>query len=445
MGTGLEHLLAEGIISEVIARLKSGKEADVYVVRYGGNVVAAKVYKDRAHRSFKNNSAYTEGRSVRSSRSQRAIDRKTKFGQAAAEDAWKSSEADALYRLHAAEVRVPTPVMFLEGVLLMELLLDADGEAAPRLIDMPLTVPEANAAYKDMVTQLVRILSCDLIHGDLSPYNVLWAAGGPTIIDFPQTIAAATNSHSETFFLRDARNILGHFAGIDRTLNARGGDAAEIWRAYVRRELTPDFVPTGRAYAPPPRPRVFEPAAPNAYPGRPVVRDVRPHAPGGGRGPGRPPVAPGGAPPPDRAPHGRGPHEPSARHVQDRPRREGPGDARGGARRPDDVIAPHGGAPSRRPDGPHPQAQPHAHPQHARPQQPHGRPQGAPRRPSQGPEVIVRPQRSPPAAYPAAPPRPFPSHRSGPAPSPRDDRGGASSDNDRPRSPGKRRKRGRRP
>ena len=130
--TGLEHLLEEGVLSEVLGRLKSGKEAEVYAVRYGGQVVAAKVYKDRAQRSFKNNSAYKEGRSVRNTRSQRAMDRGSRFGRAATEDAWKSAEVDALYKLHAAGVRVPTPVLYLDGVLLMELVLDAHGDAAPR-------------------------------------------------------------------------------------------------------------------------------------------------------------------------------------------------------------------------------------------------------------------------------------------------------------------------
>ncbi len=263
MGNGLEHLLAEGLISEVITRLKSGKEADVYIVRYGARDVVAKVYKDRAHRSFKNNSAYKEGRAVRNSRSQRAMARGSKFGQEVAEDAWKSAEVDALYKLHAAEVRVPTPVIFLEGVLLMELVLTRDGWPAPRVIDTRLTAPEANAAYRDMLSQLVRILCCDIIHGDLSPYNVLWASSGPTIIDFPQSISASHNSRSEAFFLRDARNILGHFASIDRSLNARSGDAAEIWRAYVRRELTPEFLPRGR---PAPRPRPIEFRAPRPSP-----------------------------------------------------------------------------------------------------------------------------------------------------------------------------------
>src|SRR5579862_3667678 len=118
----------------------------------------------------------------------------------------------------------------------MELVLDAEGNAARRVIETDLTVEQANAAYKDMVAQLVRMLSCDLIHGDLSPYNVLWGAGGPTVIDFPQIISAAHNSSSERFFLRDADNILGHFARIDRSLLSRRGDMHEIWRAYVRRD-----------------------------------------------------------------------------------------------------------------------------------------------------------------------------------------------------------------
>jgi RIO kinase 1 len=307
MPTGLENLLSEGVVSEVIARLKSGKEAEVYVVRYGAKVVAAKVYKDRAQRSFKNNADYKEGRSVRNTRSQRAMARGSKFGRAAAEDAWKTAEVDALYKLHAAGVRVPTPVMYLDGVLLMELVLDAEGEAAPRLIDVGLTPEQANAAYRDMLAQLVRILSCELIHGDLSPYNVLWGAAGPTIIDFPQIISASHNSRSEAFFMRDAQNILGHFAAIDRSLLARRGDASQIWRAYVSRELTPDFMPTGRAPAYVPRPRPIE--APR--PSRPVLA---------------PP--PRSGPPPQRgalpSPQRNGPPPPQRSSAPPSPQRNGP-------------------------------------------------------------------------------------------------------------------------
>jgi RIO kinase 1 len=244
-GTPLDHLLEEGIITDVVGRLQSGKEAEVFLVRYDERIVAAKVYKDKSQRSFKNKSAYQEGRVSRNTRDQRAMERGSRFGKGAEEQAWKSAEVDALYRLHAADVRVPTPLLFLEGVLLMELVVDADGVTARRLIDTTLSVEEAHAAYHDMLTQLVRILACDLIHGDLSPYNVLWAASGATIIDFPQIVSASQNSNSERFFLRDAENILGYFRAVDARLDARRGDASEIWRAYMGRELTADFLPTG--------------------------------------------------------------------------------------------------------------------------------------------------------------------------------------------------------
>jgi RIO kinase 1 len=291
MATGIEHLLAEGIISEVLGRLRSGKEADVYVVRYGQKVVAAKVYKNREHRSFKNNAAYKEGRSVRNSRSQRAIEKGSRFGKDSAEDAWKLAEVDALYKLHGAGVRVPAPVMYLDGVLLMELVSGEDGEAAPRLIDTDMTVAEATAGYHDMLRQLVGILCCELIHGDLSPYNVLRAVQGNTIIDFPQIISASHNSNSETFFLRDARNILGYFANIDRSLEARRGDPAEIWRAYVKRELSPDFLPTGRSAPPAPRPRPALESAPR--PQRSGPRKDLPRPEMQSAAPGAGPSAPG--------------------------------------------------------------------------------------------------------------------------------------------------------
>ncbi|HRG97871.1 MAG TPA: RIO1 family regulatory kinase/ATPase, partial [Polyangiaceae bacterium] len=265
MTNGLEHLVEEGLVAEVLSRLKSGKEADVYLVRFGGRVVAAKVYKDAAHRSFKNNADYKEGRAVRNTRSQRAIERGSKFGRAAAEDAWKTAEVDALYKLHAAGVRVPTPVMFIEGVLLMELVLDRAGAPAPRLVDVDLDAAQARAGYHDMLAQLVKILCCDLIHGDLSPYNVLWSGQGPTVIDFPQIVSASHNSRSEAFFRRDARNILDHFAAVEPSLRARHSDVDEIWRAYLRRELTPDFLPTGRGARRPERPALApRPAAPHA-------------------------------------------------------------------------------------------------------------------------------------------------------------------------------------
>ena len=315
MSDGIDYLLEEGIIHAVLGRLQSGKEAEVFIVSYGSDerVVVAKAYKDRGQRSFKNNAGYKEGRTVRSSRDQRAMSRGSSFGRAAAEDAWKSAEVEALYTLHRAGVRVPTPVMYIEGVLLMELVLGEDDGVAPRIIDTDLDAAQANAAYHDMLSQLVKILSCDLIHGDLSPYNVLWGASGPTIIDFPQIISAAHNSRAEWFFLRDAHNILSHFVAIDPTLRARSGDAEEIWRTYARRELTPDFVPQGRARPLPSRhqPRrdapVARPQPPRGVPAPapPTQGRVQPRpAPQRREPPPRPEPAPRPAPPARVAPTG---------------------------------------------------------------------------------------------------------------------------------------------
>lgn len=247
----LDVLIADGVIDEVLGRLKSGKEATISLVRRGDHVLAAKVYKDRATRSFKNNADYKEGRKVRNSRTQRAMDSGGRFGRDAAEQAWKSAEADALYRLVDSGVRVPAPVMFYEGVLLMELVKDGEGRPAPRLIDVAIEPAAAVGVYADLVAQIIAMLCCDLIHGDLSPYNILAAADGPTIIDLPQVVSAVHSSRAEFFFLRDFDNVVRFVSGFDPALAIHRHDGRAIWRAYVARELTREFVPPP---PPPPQP-----------------------------------------------------------------------------------------------------------------------------------------------------------------------------------------------
>ncbi len=172
MDEKLELLLADGVIDEVLGRLKSGKEANISLVRRGDVVLAAKVYKDRSTRSFKNNADYKEGRKVRNTRTQRAMESGGSFGRDAAEQEWKSAEADALGKLVGSGVRVPNPVMFYEGVLLMDLVQDAEGHAAPRLIDVSMDRDAALTLYADLCAQLIAMLCCDIIHGDLSAYSV---------------------------------------------------------------------------------------------------------------------------------------------------------------------------------------------------------------------------------------------------------------------------------
>jgi RIO kinase 1 len=400
MDNPLGPLLEEGIISEVLGRLQSGKEAEVFIVRYGERVVAAKVYKDHSQRSFKNKSAYKEGRGVRNSRDQRAMGRRSAFGKDTEEDAWKSAEVDAMYKLHAADVRIPAPVLYFEGVLLMDLVLDAEGVTARRLIDTTINAEQANAAYHDMLVQLVRMLSCDLIHGDLSPYNVLWAAGGATIIDFPQIVSAAQNSNSERFFLRDAENILGHFRGIDPRLEARRGDAGEIWRAYMRRELTSDFLPTGKLQRPPPQRPLPIGASGPAGNGRPVVARFDQ--------PARPPQQQqqrGGRPPQQQQQQQRGGRPPQQQSQRDgRPPQQQPRDGRPPQQQqPRDVRPPQQQRAGRPPQQQQRDGRPvHQQQRAGAPQQqrqaarPSGNGNGQARRAM--PEVIVRPRMAPSAA-----------------------------------------------
>ena len=320
MADNLDSLLEDGVIDEIVGRLKSGKEAEVFLVRYRGQVVAAKVYKDRQTRSFKNNAAYTEGRGVRNSRTRRAMEKGSRFGQDSAEDAWKSSEADALYKLHAHGVRVPTPLLFYGGVLLMQVVVDAEGETAPRLIDAPLDADSARTIYRDLRAQMIGMLCCEIIHGDLSPYNVLIGVDGPTLIDFPQVISPAHNNQADVFFRRDFENILNFLGAADRSLLERASDGREIWKAYVRRELTPEFVPPERPRfeprPPPGRDRFPRPAGPRAH--GPDPR--RPEPPPDGGSPGVPSPAPMAARPADPREAHRPLGQRGPRHEDLRPR-----------------------------------------------------------------------------------------------------------------------------
>ena len=197
----LRPLLEEGLIDEVLRQLTSGKEAMVFVVRCGEEIRCAKVYKEASHRSFRQAVDYTENRKTKNSRQARAMAKGTRYGRQAQEAAWQSAEVDALYRLAHAGVRVPKPYNFLEGVLLMELVCDEDGDAAPRLNDVQFTPDQARAYHETLLREVVRMLCAGVVHGDLSEFNILIAADGPVIIDLPQAVDAAGNNHAAGMLL----------------------------------------------------------------------------------------------------------------------------------------------------------------------------------------------------------------------------------------------------
>ncbi len=241
----LQILLAEGLIDTVVRQLKSGKEADVYVVRSGGETCAAKIYKEAHKRSFRQAVDYTENRKVRNSRQARAMSKRTTYGRQQQEAAWQSAEVDALYRLAAAGVRAPRPINFHEGVLLMELVADANGDAAPRLNDLSFTKAEALQHHATLIGEVVRMLCAGVIHGDLSEFNILLAADGPVIIDLPQAVDAAGNNHAPRMLLRDVDNLRIFFGRYAPALLAtRYGP--EIWALYAGGLLAPDMPLTGR-------------------------------------------------------------------------------------------------------------------------------------------------------------------------------------------------------
>ncbi len=240
----IEPLIQDGLVDKVVRQLMSGKEATVYVVRCGEEIRCAKVYKEANKRSFRQSVDYTEGRKVKNSRRARAMEKGTSYGRKAQEEAWQNAEVDALYRLAAAGVRVPKPYNFHEGVLLMELVTDSEGNAAPRLNDLVLTAELAREYHRTLITQVVRMLCAGIVHGDLSEYNVLVDSAGPVIIDLPQAVDAAANNQACKMLLRDVGNLAAYFGRFAPELLATDY-GMEIWSLYQSSQLSPESVLTG--------------------------------------------------------------------------------------------------------------------------------------------------------------------------------------------------------
>jgi RIO kinase 1 len=240
----IEPLIEYGLVDDVLRSLMSGKEAQVYLVRCGQEIRCAKVYKDAADRSFKNAVQYQEGRKARNSRRQRAMSKRSKFGREQQEVVWQTAEIDALYALADAGVRVPKAYGLFEGVLLMELITDADGDVAPRLNDVTMSAERAVMDHAKVMNYVLRMLCAGLVHGDLSEFNVLQNEEGPVIIDLPQVVNAAGNNHAQSMLQRDVENITNYYAQFAPEL-ADSHYAEEIWDLHEKGLLKPDLKLTG--------------------------------------------------------------------------------------------------------------------------------------------------------------------------------------------------------
>lgn len=239
-----EILVLNGLVDEVVSRLMSGKEADVYVVKSQGELCCAKVYKDARKRSFSQLAQYQEGRKGRNSRQARAMQKNTKFGRKETEEAWKNAEVDALRALAEAGVRVPQVYNYIAGVLLMEYVVDADGNAAPRLNDLRLTGAKAREYHRELMREIVLMLCAGIIHGDLSEYNVLVGRDGLVVIDLPQAINAAGNNNARSMLERDVENITAYFGQFAPELTSTDY-GREIWKLYASGKLSATSILTG--------------------------------------------------------------------------------------------------------------------------------------------------------------------------------------------------------
>ncbi|NRA19435.1 MAG: serine protein kinase RIO [Oceanospirillaceae bacterium] len=241
----IQPLVDDGLVDEVLSRLMSGKEADVYVVRAHGEIRCAKVYKDAAQRSFKKAVNYQEGRKVRNTRRGRAMEKGSKYGRKQQEASWQNAEVEALAKLATAGVRVPETYGCLDGVLLMELITDHEGDVAPRLGDVTMSAEQATEDHALIMSYVSKMLCAGIIHGDLSEFNVLVDQYGPVIIDLPQAVDAAANNHAKAMLLRDVANMTNYYGLFEPKL-LQSYYAQEMWELYENGQLQPDTLLTGK-------------------------------------------------------------------------------------------------------------------------------------------------------------------------------------------------------
>jgi RIO kinase 1 len=235
-------------ISDVLKRVKGGKEASVYMCLAGAEVttdlVAAKVYRPRSLRNLKNDHVYragradfdSEGRKITDKGMAHAIYKKTEYGRALLHQSWIAYEFTSLEKLYSAGADVPQPFTMAPNAILMSFIGDLDG-CAPALSEISLDRQEAKKLFDRALTNIDTLLSCGVIHGDLSAYNILYWEGAITLIDFPQVVSPLENKNALSIFLRDVIRVCDYFSR--QGVRADGCKiAADIWssRGYPVKE-----------------------------------------------------------------------------------------------------------------------------------------------------------------------------------------------------------------
>jgi RIO kinase 1 len=235
----LAQFLDDGLITEVIRAVKSGKEGTVYCCRaaptLGVELVAAKVYRSRQQRSFRNDAVYQEGRVMGKHREARAVKNKTRVGRELQYSLWLGHEFETLKALHAVGADVPRPIARSDSAILLEYLGDEE-LAAPMLTHVTLQPDEVRPLFDRLLQNIELWLAHDYIHGDLSPYNILYWKGRITIIDFPQAVDPRFNPNALSLLQRDLSNVCKYWERYGVTTNP-SRMAEFLWSRFLRAEL----------------------------------------------------------------------------------------------------------------------------------------------------------------------------------------------------------------
>lgn len=240
----IEPFVDEGLITEIIRPIKSGKEAEVFLCRAaphltgGEELLVAKLHRQRDHRSFHNDARYLEGRYRKVTHEVRAMEKKNRVGREIAHGAWIEHEWNTLRALHTAGADVPRPIARADTGLLMTHVGDED-ETAPQLKDVRLSADQTEAVLDRVLWNLSAFLVANLVHADLSAYNVLWWQERATVIDFPQAVDPRFNPNARDLLARDVRNICSWAsrAGVERDAEKI---AADLWTSWEFADLVPE-------------------------------------------------------------------------------------------------------------------------------------------------------------------------------------------------------------
>lgn len=235
----LDPFFAGARITEVVGELKSGKEGTVYLCRanpsIGHDLVAAKVYRPRTERTFRNDAVYGDGRSYGKARENRAVKNKSRLGRELQQGEWLRHEWETLRLLWSAGAPVPQPIALAPAALLMAFI--GEGEvAAPALQQIRPRPEEVRPLCACLLDTMELFLACNTVHGDLSPYNILYAGGQVTVIDFPQAVDPRSNRNALDLLSRDVENVCAYFIRHGMNLDPTR-ITSHLWSRFLRMEL----------------------------------------------------------------------------------------------------------------------------------------------------------------------------------------------------------------